>query len=1046
MNDIIGEDYEIDDVMIEQLDLYDQSIAERTVEEVIDVDSGEILQADDIFSQDESVIISIRKALELAHKSDIYKYICPYCQQEVRISHKRVFSRNSTTYFFSHYPNSDDCPIKSENTKSLVEILENRQLSTKESEVHKQLVSFISQKLESDVSKSKGFFDVKKYAIFKDNNISNEWRKPDITVMFGSKKVVFELQLLHTFLGDMTERDSFYRLHNTHIIWIFKSFSPQNQKMVEKDLYHAHKRNVFVLDQEAYYKEKDKPFNKDSYVYSQVESERRNELILRCYWQKPVIDENNKVKIDWHHKLVSIDELTFDEKTNQVYYYNSDKDFYQQIDPEKQKLIDLWEAEKEKRWKKIFDSFKQRQERKRDWQDKKEEREAKYAEKLKYIQLLSKIKNGEIELQSYQKSDGLFGFTAFDEDLFEKPVVIIKAKYKEVQPFRNGIAFVKQANWGAVNIVGKKVISFQYLSLSWIKDSELIIAKNKKKLSGIIDENSIEVISFIYEKIGTFENGIAKAMQKRRWGIIDENGKEIIPFFYDEINPFIDEKAIAKRNDKWGQIDINGNEVISFEYDDIQNFILGKAFAKKNQKWGCIDERGNEVISFNYDKIENFEKGIAKAMKNCLWGIIDENGNEKIPFVYEKIGNIENCLIKAQKELKCGWGCIDKNGNEVVRFIYDYIGDFVNGKAKVSKHPNIGYIDIKGNEVIPLIFQEITDFQSGLAKVKKNNLYGCIDESGNHVIPIVYQEIDNFIDGVAKARRNNVIGYIDENGVEIFQNITEINKNLFKCEKFGLWGMINANSEIILPFEYEEIGDFVEGKAKAIKNKRSGVINIDGVEMTTNLIELGQGLFKLEKFGNWGLGNSDGEIIYPYEYQDIIAMNNAIILFSNQNFEKKQINHINAQLVEAEIVKIENFGILLEYSGVKGLLENIELNRVGKTTNYYAQQKTINVYVKHADDIKQRMLFSIIHPSDNPNVYFLKKHNKLGVNSKQIGTISRIENYGLFVRIKGIGTAMLHISELKKHGKNIFDYKINDEIEVKILNVDKEKNRVSLTL
>ncbi|MDD2345250.1 MAG: S1 RNA-binding domain-containing protein, partial [Bacteroidales bacterium] len=131
---------------------------------------------------------------------------------------------------------------------------------------------------------------------------------------------------------------------------------------------------------------------------------------------------------------------------------------------------------------------------------------------------------------------------------------------------------------------------------------------------------------------------------------------------------------------------------------------------------------------------------------------------------------------------------------------------------------------------------------------------------------------------------------------------------------------------------------------------------------------------------------------------------------------------------------------------VKGLLENIELNRVGKTTNYYAQQKTINVYVKHADDIKQRMLFSIIHPSDNPNVYFLKKHNKLGVNSKQIGTISRIENYGLFVRIKGIGTAMLHISELKKHGKNIFDYKINDEIEVKILNVDKEKNRVSLTL
>ena len=55
------------------------------------------------------------------------------------------------------------------------------------------------------------------------------------------------------------------------------------------------------------------------------------------------------------------------------------------------------------------------------------------------------------------------------------------------------------------------------------------------------------------------------------------------------------------------------------------------------------------------------------------------------------------------------------------------------------------------------------------------------------------------------------------------------------------------------------------------------------------------------------------------------------------------------------------------------------------------------------------------------------------INSIQKGKITNIVDYGLFIVLECDVTALLHISELKKHNKICANFDVGDDIDVKIL-------------
>lgn len=73
---------------------------------------------------------------------------------------------------------------------------------------------------------------------------------------------------------------------------------------------------------------------------------------------------------------------------------------------------------------------------------------------------------------------------------------------------------------------------------------------------------------------------------------------------------------------------------------------------------------------------------------------------------------------------------------------------------------------------------------------------------------------------------------------------------------------------------------------------------------------------------------------------------------------------------------------------------------------------------------------------------------KYKIGDEIVAVVTGIEKYGIFVRVAGGYTGLIHISEITdKFVKNTYSYAgLDDEIKVKILDIDNEKKHLSLSI
>ena len=70
------------------------------------------------------------------------------------------------------------------------------------------------------------------------------------------------------------------------------------------------------------------------------------------------------------------------------------------------------------------------------------------------------------------------------------------------------------------------------------------------------------------------------------------------------------------------------------------------------------------------------------------------------------------------------------------------------------------------------------------------------------------------------------------------------------------------------------------------------------------------------------------------------------------------------------------------------------------------------------------------------------------VGDEVVARVTGIEKYGIFVKFENGYTGLIHISEIsEKFVKNIYEFAgLDDEIYVKIVDVDREKKRLNLSI
>lgn len=322
----------------------------RTIETVLDIETGEEIIAEIFFQRSEQEIFEYRRKLQDAISGfSNPKFICYYCKQKVKINGgiQRIDSDHAQIYHFAHLKDSDECPIKTNTRFSKEEIECIKYNGAKESALHIQTKELIGTFLRLNEQNNNGVSDVVIDQVFKTEPISKFWRKPDVRCTYKEKTVVFEIQLSTTFLSVIADREHFYNSNGVFIIWVFKSFHLQSelQRFAQKDIFYGNNCNVYVLDAEAI-----------------GLSEKAGDLILHCFYVQYEQSEDKAI-FSWKDQFVALNDLTFVQKSAKVHYYDTIAG--------KKNIEDRIETE---RLAKVEQDRKQKE-----WQDESDARNAQYA-------------------------------------------------------------------------------------------------------------------------------------------------------------------------------------------------------------------------------------------------------------------------------------------------------------------------------------------------------------------------------------------------------------------------------------------------------------------------------------------------------------------------------------------------------------------------------------------------------------------------------------------------------------------------------------------
>ena len=152
--------------------------------------------------------------------------------------------------------------------------------------------------------------------------------------------------------------------------------------------------------------------------------------------------------------------------------------------------------------------------------------------------------------------------------------------------------------------------------------------------------------------------------------------------------------------------------------------------------------------------------------------------------------------------------------------------------------------------------------------------------------------------------------------------------------------------------------------------------------------------------------------------------------------------------VEDAIVKATtDWGIFLDINGVDALLHVSDLShgRVKKPSDLVTIGQKLKVKITKIDPKTNRVSASVKALTEDPYSNIDKKYK---VGKIYEGTVTKIMDYGCFVRIEDGIEGLIHNSELDWNNRNIKPSKVlavSQNIKFKVVNIDKDSKRISLS-
>lgn len=149
-----------------------------------------------------------------------------------------------------------------------------------------------------------------------------------------------------------------------------------------------------------------------------------------------------------------------------------------------------------------------------------------------------------------------------------------------------------------------------------------------------------------------------------------------------------------------------------------------------------------------------------------------------------------------------------------------------------------------------------------------------------------------------------------------------------------------------------------------------------------------------------------------------------------------------------QVTNLTDYGCFVEIQeGVEGLVHVSEMDWTNKNihpSKVVSLGDTVEVMVLEIDEERRRISLGLKQCKANPWEEFAKSYNK---GDKVTGKIKSITDFGIFIGLDGGIDGLVHLSDISwnKAGEDaVRDYKKGDEITAVVLQVDAERERISL--
>ncbi len=182
---------------------------------------------------------------------------------------------------------------------------------------------------------------------------------------------------------------------------------------------------------------------------------------------------------------------------------------------------------------------------------------------------------------------------------------------------------------------------------------------------------------------------------------------------------------------------------------------------------------------------------------------------------------------------------------------------------------------------------------------------------------------------------------------------------------------------------------------------------------------------------------------------NIVVSRRAVLEETRAEERSELISNLSeGQVLEGVVKNITDYGAFVDLGGVDGLLHvtDIAWRRINHPSEALQVGQTVKVQVIRFNPETQRISLGMKQLEADP---WDGVDAKYPVGAKMNGRVTNITDYGAFVELEPGVEGLVHVSEMSWTKKNVHPGKIvstSQEVEVMILDVDRNKRRISLGL